>query len=123
VDRYAHEALPVGRTVVGVVVEDIEVVRSEELRVVPQPDRKEDRLVVDHGDQGPGALGVEGDLVPLDLPFLAKILEPVLEGMGRIDQRLGNPVVDLLFFRVRIFRVAHRIADSTVPQWLCHVPR
>ena len=47
-DRDAHEAVAVGRAVGGLVVEDVDVLGREEVRVVAQPDRKEDGLVVDH---------------------------------------------------------------------------
>ena len=45
-DRDADEALASGRTVARLVVEDIDVTGFEELRVVPEPDREEHRLVV-----------------------------------------------------------------------------
>ena len=48
----ADEPVPIGGPVGRVVVEDVEVIRRKEAGIVVEPNRQEDRLVVDDGDRG-----------------------------------------------------------------------
>src|SRR5918992_763886 len=87
-DGDPHEATALGRAVGRLVVEDVDVLRPKETRVVAQPDRKEDRLVVDDRDDGPSGAGgrtaapCPGPFSPLPRTLLSPVVEPRRQRMA-----------------------------------------
>ncbi|CAB4883290.1 unannotated protein [freshwater metagenome] len=85
-DGEPDEAVSIGRTVGRVVVEDMDVLRREELRVVAQPERQEERLVLHHRHHGARARGRS-----CREPFLTALAAPAAEvGRERMRRRVGR---------------------------------
>ena len=88
-DRDADEAVAVGRAVRRLVVEHVDVLGLEEARVVGEPDREEDGLVVDDRLDGPPLwLGLAAGVAPLALLPHALVAQVVAWDVVLVDR--GN---------------------------------